>query len=145
MNKLPEDLIYKITDYTLPHEFFNFKCTSKENYRICDQKKHIFLYKYYDIEKFFIIEDKTKLLSIEIWANIINQKLFMRWLNHIVYTRDHKTCQNIYNIVWKTIVSPYYIKKYCPTRYDHKSIVARIRQFKDLIFERRFKQYQKGI
>jgi hypothetical protein len=145
MNKLPEDLINKITDYISPSEFLNFKCTSKENYRICDNKKHIILYKYYDFENFFTIEDKTKLLNIETWSDIINQTLFMRWLNYIVYTRDHITSQNIYNMVWKTIVSPYYIINFCPTRYDHKSIVARIRQFRDLIFERRFKQYQKGI
>jgi|TARA_B100001971_G_scaffold166676_1_gene157671 hypothetical protein len=145
MNKLPEDLINKITDYISPSEFLNFKCTSKENYRICDNKKHIILYKYYDFENFFTIEDKTKLLNIETWSDIINQTLFMRWLNYIVYTRDHITSQNIYNMVWKTIVSPYYIKNFCPTRYDHKSIVAQIRQFRDLIFEKRFKQYQKGI
>jgi hypothetical protein len=145
MNKLSEDLIYKITDCMLPSEFLNFKCTSKENYRICNNKKHIFLYKYYDFEKFFTIENKTKLLTIETWSNIINQQLFMRWLNYIVYTRDNKISQNIYNMVWKTIVSQYYIKNFCPTRYDHKSIVARIRFFRDLIFERKLKQYQKRI
>ena len=145
MNKLPEDLIDKITDYILPSEFLNFKCTSKENYRICNKKKHIVLYKYYDFEKFFRIEDKTKLLSIETWSNIINEDLFMRWLNYIVYTRYHETSQNIYDMVWKTIVSQYYITNFCFTRYDHKSIVARIRRYRDLIFERKLKQYQKRI
>jgi hypothetical protein len=145
MNKLPEDLIDKITDYILPSEFLNFKCTSKENYRICNKKKHIVLYKYYNFEKFFRIEDKTKLLSIETWSNIINEDLFMRWLNYIVYTRYHETSQNIYDMVWKTIVSQYYIKNFCFTRYDHKSIVARIRRYRDLIFERKLKQYQKRI
>jgi len=139
MNKLPDDLINMITDYLLPIEFFNYKKTSNEYYRSCNNKKHLFLYYYFHFDKFFYVEDKTKILTIQFWSNIIQHKLLTRWLNYIVYTTDYKTNQLIYNIVWNTIISSYYINKFCPTRYNHKTIVTHILNFKNIIFEQKYK------
>ena len=42
METLPEDLIFKITDYLEPEEFLNLKQISNYYYKICKNKKHIF-------------------------------------------------------------------------------------------------------
>ena len=137
MESLPEDLIFKITDYLEPEEFLNLKQISNYYYKICKNKKHIFLSDYYKFNLFFEIDDKTKLLDIQLLSKIAKNENFMIWLFYIVENCTERKCKIIYNLMWKVIISPYFIKNYCPTRYEHKSIVSRIRYIRDLIFESR--------
>ena len=144
MESVPEDLIFKITDYLEPEEFLNLKQISNYYYKICKNKKHIFLSDYCIFNFFFEIDDKTKLLDIQLLSKIAKNENFMIWLFYIVENCTERKCKIIYNLMWKVIISPYFIKNYCPTRYEHKSIVSRIRYIRDLIFESRiYNKFQK--
>jgi len=144
METLPEDLIFKITDYLEPKECLNLKQISKYYYKICKNKKHIFLSDYCIFNFFFEIDDKTKLLDIQLLSKIAKNENFMIWLFYIVENCTERKCKIIYNLMWKVITSQYFIKNYCPTRYEHKSIVSRIRFIRDLIFENRiYNKFQK--
>ena len=79
MNDFPDVLVNKISDYLLPSEFLKFSITSKNIHRICNKKKHIFLYNYFHLEKFFIIPDKTKLLSIETLSTIVHSDQYTHY------------------------------------------------------------------
>ena len=144
METLPEDLIFKITDYLEPKECLNLKQISKYYYKICKNKKHIFLSDYCIFNFFFEIDDKTKLLDIQLLSKIAKNENFMIWLFYIVENCTERKCKIIYNLMWKVITSQYFIKNYCSTRYEHKSIVSRIRFIRDLIFENRiYNKFQK--
>ena len=138
MNDFPDVLVNKISDYLLPSEFLKFSITSKNIHRICNKKKHIFLYNYFHLEKFFIIPDKTKLLSIETLSTIVHSDQYTHWLFYIIKTDNLMKCEIVWRVVWKVVTSRYYITTYCPTSYDHKCIVSRSRYFRDLIQQMRF-------
>ena len=77
-------------------------------------------------------------------SKIAKNENFMIWLFYIVENCTERKCKIIYNLMWKVITSQYFIKNYCPTRYEHKSIVSRIRFIRDLIFENRiYNKFQK--
>ena len=141
MNDLPDDIINKISDYLFPCEFLKFTITSQNIYRVCKKKKHIVLHDYLDFGNFFFIEDKINILSINNLSILVHSNKYTYWLSEIVKSDDLVKCQVVWNLVWKVIVSKYYINTYCPTRYDHKKIVSVSRYFRDLIQQRRI---QKG-
>ena len=136
MNDLPDDLINKISDHLFPSEFLKFSMTSKNIYHICKNKKQIVLHNYLNLRKFFIIPDKTTLLSIKTLSILVHSDNYTHWLYEIVQNDDLVKCKIVWDLVWKVIVSKYYIETYCHTSYDYKKIVARSRYFRDLIQER---------
>ena len=107
MNDLPDVLVNKISDYLLPSEFLKFSITSKNIHRICNKKKHIFLYNYFHLEKFFIIPDKIKLLSIETLSTIVHSDQYTHWLFYIIKTDNLMKCE----VVWQDIILQHIAKR----------------------------------